>query len=120
MTNQQRAALALANKKRKKAAVFKKELRRMSMGEGLYVVADLVDHPDPTLDHLRVRQLVGAVRYCGPWHADQVAKAGGVNRDARLRDISPGRREHLAAVIRSEAGRYEDYKAKMPVKSVAV
>lgn len=119
MTNQQRAALALANKKRARAAVFKKELRGMTMGEGLYVVADLVETADPWLDHLRVRQVVGAVRYCGPWHVDQVCKAGGVNRDARLRELPPGRRDHLAATIRSEAARYEEYKAKAPVRLAA-
>lgn len=117
MTKQQRAALALANEKRKKAALFKNKLRRMSMGEGLHVVADLVEHPEPTLNHLRLLQVISAVRYCGPWHADQIAKAGGVNRDARLRDISPGRRQRLAAVILSEAERYEDYKAKKPVNT---
>lgn len=112
MTNQQRAALALANKKRKRAATFKKELRAMTMDEGLYVVADLVETADPWLDHLRVRQAVAAVRYCGPWHVDQVCRAGGVNRDARLRELTPGRRAHLAATIRAEAARYHDYKAK--------
>ena len=112
MTNQQRAALRLANQKRTKAAALKKELRQMSMGEGLFLAADLVETCDPMLDHLRVRQLVGAVKFCGPWHVDQVCKAAAVNRDTRLRELTPGRRDHLAAVIRDEAVRYEVYKAK--------
>lgn len=119
MTKQQRAALALANKKRSRAATFKKELRAMPMDEGLYVVADLVESGDDWLDHLRVRQVVGAVRYCGPWHVDQVCKAGGVNRDARLRELPVGRRLHLAVIIRYEAKRYAAYKAKAPARLAA-
>ena len=111
-TQQRRSALAAANAKRQASAEFRRELAAMTMGEGLYVAADLIERGDENLNHMRLRQVVGAVHWCGQWHARSICLAAGANVDSRLRDLTEKRRAKLATVMRDNAIKYEIYKEK--------
>jgi hypothetical protein len=116
MTDQQRAALKIANRIRKGQTAIKRELRALPPKQSLPRVADLIESPLPCLASMRAFDLVIACRKVGEARAGKWflnANANPFHRigDGRVRhgDLHPAERARIVARLRRAAEETDQY-----------
>lgn len=89
---------------RRRNAELKVEIGAATRLEGRGIAADVLESSVELYGALKVRHLLGSIRSWGEERVLRECRKADVSPEARLREVTPGRREHLVRILRDRRG----------------